>query len=153
MAGNIEAVQSCLISTEPSVIFATLADGATWPSWTPISSFRLDREAPGGGEGVGAVRAFNSGLTGSLEETLRCDEPDVFEYRLLKSKMLHVRDYTSKVSLTEQDGGTLVTWTGSFRPLFPGSGWLWRRIIGGFYQKSLVGLDAYLAGGASESAD
>ena len=84
---------------------------------------------------------------------MRCDEPDVFEYRLLKSKVLHVRDYTAKVALTEKDGGTLVTWTGSFRPLFPGSGWLWRRIIGDFYRKALAGLDTYLTVEVNQSKD
>ena len=153
MDGKIEAVQSRLISTEPTIIFATLADGSTWPSWAPLSSFRLESEAQGGGEGVGAVRAFNTGVTRSLEETVRCDEPDVFEYRLLKSKVVHVRDYTAKVSLTEKDGGTLVTWTGSFRPLFPGSGWLWRRIIGDFYRKALAGLDTYLTVEVNQSKD
>jgi len=139
---RIEVTQSALSTAEQANVFRLLIDGSTWPSWSPISSFRLAAESDDGAEGVGAVRVFKTGLLSSHEETVRIDAPNVFGYKLL-TRALHVRDYRAEVTLTPQSGGTSITWAGSFRPLFPGSGWIWKRIIERLYRQFSEGLAAH----------
>lgn len=91
------------------------------------------------------MRAFNSGIMRSLEQVVLVEHPTEFRYRLLSSRILHVREYEAAVRLTSESGGTRITWTGSFRPLFPLSGWLWKRIISGLYGQFVDGLAAYAA--------
>ena len=60
------------VNTEgpPAAVFALLADGSTWPRWSPIDAFEL--EAPGAGdpEGVGAIRVFTTGRHVSRERVV-----------------------------------------------------------------------------------
>jgi hypothetical protein len=41
----------------PEVVFGLLADGASWPLWSPIESFELERPGDPPPEGPGAVRS------------------------------------------------------------------------------------------------
>ena len=148
--GKISVEQSAFSSAAPADVFALLVDGASWPDWAPVKSFELVAESPAGGGGVGAVRAFNSGLARSIEEVTTAHPPEVFGYRLTSSKVLHVRDYEALVRLTPEEG-TLITWSGSFRPLFPLSGWIWKRIISNLYVQFASGL-AECARGAQQHA-
>ena len=43
-------------SASPEAVWALLADITTWSDWGSWDSTVLQREAPGGGENVGAVR-------------------------------------------------------------------------------------------------
>ena len=52
-------------TADPRSVFALLKDGASWPTWSPIGSFRLERQDPSGGEGVGAIRVFTTGAVHS----------------------------------------------------------------------------------------
>jgi Polyketide cyclase / dehydrase and lipid transport len=45
----------------PNAVFALLADGNTWPIWSPIESFELEREGNPPPEGPGAIRVFRRG--------------------------------------------------------------------------------------------
>src|SRR5690349_25077784 len=48
-------------TADPATVYALLRDGATWPTWSPIESFELERPGSDEAEGVGAVRLFRSG--------------------------------------------------------------------------------------------
>ena len=48
-------------SADPATVYALLRDGATWPSWSPIDAFELERLGESEREGVGAVRVLRSG--------------------------------------------------------------------------------------------
>src|SRR5262249_44655094 len=39
-------------SAPPGVVYDLLRDGATWPVWSPLGSFRLEREGRDGGESL-----------------------------------------------------------------------------------------------------
>ena len=140
MSGRVEVSRSAITTASQEAVFDLLADGSTWPKWSPINSFKLVVESPGGGEGVGAIRQFGTGLTGAQEEIVLLDSPTAFAYKLVKSKVLHVRDYRADVTLAPHAEGTTITWAGSFRPLFPGSGWIWKRVIDGLYRQFAEGL-------------
>src|SRR5215210_2273108 len=48
-------------SADPATVYALLRDGASWPSWSPIESFELERPGADEPEGVGAVRVLRAG--------------------------------------------------------------------------------------------
>ncbi len=46
---------------DPSAVYALLADGSTWPEWSPLGSFTLVEPGDDTPEGLGAVRLFTTG--------------------------------------------------------------------------------------------
>ncbi len=131
----------------PAAVYALLADGATWPQWSPIGSFDLIEPGDGSPEGVGAVRLFTTGRVKSREGVVERRPGEVFSY-VLESGVA-VRDYLAVVTLTPVDGGgTSIRWRSTFRPKVPGSGWIYRRQLGGFIGQTV----ARLAAAAAEHA-
>jgi hypothetical protein len=124
----------------PAEVWALLRDGATWPAWSPLDSFSLEREAPGGGDGLGAVRVFRTGRATSREEVVAFEPDRRLGYELLSG--LPLRDYRASVDLEESDGGTAIHWHSTFRAKLPGTGGLFRRFLGGFIQRCADGLAA-----------
>jgi len=55
MATPITVVARAWTAAAPLTVYDLVADGATWPSWTPIGSFRLEREGDAGGQTTGAI--------------------------------------------------------------------------------------------------
>lgn len=131
-------------SADPAAVYALLADGATWPAWSPIGSFALERPGPDGGEGVGAIRVFRTGRTTSREEIVELVPDQQLSYVLRSG--LAVRDYRADVELTPAaGGGTTIRWRSSFHPKVPGTGWLYRYALTRFITRCAEGLAA--AGG------
>ncbi len=122
----------------PAVVFGLVRDGSTWPLWSPIGSFRLAKEAPGGGEGVGAIRRFKTGIAGSTEEITEL-VPD----RRLADRQLTgvpIKDHVASVELEPARGGTTIVWNESFRTRWPGLPlflkWFIRRCANGLAAKA-----------------
>ncbi len=125
----------------PSAVYALLRDGASWPGWSPLDSFALERPGPGGGESLGAIRVFTTGRTTSREEIVVLEPDRTFGYALLSG--LPLREYRALVDLEARDGGTEIHWHSTFRAKFPGTGGLYRRFLGAFIQRCVDGLAAY----------
>jgi Polyketide cyclase / dehydrase and lipid transport len=125
-------------SADPMAVYALLADGSTWPEWSPIGAFQLLDPGQGSPEGLGAVRLFTTGRHRSRERVVACRPGESFSYVLEGG--LAVRDYRAVVTLTAVDGGTSVNWRSTFRAKVPGSGGLYRRQLGAFVQETLDGL-------------
>lgn len=129
----------------PSVVYALLRDGASWPRWSALGTFTLLKEAPDGGEGLGALRRFRTGRTTTCEEVVELVPDRRFSYALKSG--LPLRGYRADVDLTETEGGgTEIHWHSTFRPKVPGTGWFFRRVLGGFLARTVEGLVAYTAG-------
>src|ERR1700677_4821555 len=97
----------------PATVFALLADGSTWPTWSPIGSFELVRKGVGepemvGPEGVGAVRLFRTGRVRSRERVVTVTPNETFSYELISG--LAVRDYKAVVWLAPSGEGTTIRW-------------------------------------------
>ncbi len=123
----------------PSTVYALLRDGSTWPDWSPIESFELERVGDGEPEGVGAIRIFRRGRVTGRDEVAELVPDRRYSYRHLSG--LPVRDYHADVDLTPTaDGGTAIRWRSSFRPSVPGTGWIYRRGIGQMLRQCAVGL-------------
>jgi hypothetical protein len=127
-------------SADPSAVYALLADGSTWPEWSPIGSFTLLEPGDGAPEGLGAVRLFTTGRIESRERVVELRPGEAFSYVLEAG--LPLRDYTAVVTLTPTDGGTSINWRSTFRAKVLGSGWIFRRQLGTFIDETVAGLAA-----------
>jgi uncharacterized protein YndB with AHSA1/START domain len=128
-------------SAPPEAIFALLADGSTWPEWSPIDSFELVTPGDGTPEGEGAVRVFHTGKTHSRERVVTAKPDRIFSYELISG--LAVRDYKAVVTLMPAGAGTTIKWRSTFRAKVPGTGWIYQRQLGLFIGRTVNGLVAY----------
>ncbi len=131
-------VHSC---AEATAVYALLRDGASWPRWTPIGSFQLERAGEREPEGVGAIRIFRMGKVTGRDQVAELILDRRFSYLHLSG--LPVRDYRADVDLEPSGEGTRIRWRISFTPKVPGTGWLWRWAIERFVKQSARGLAAY----------
>jgi hypothetical protein len=125
-------------SAAADVVYALLRDGATWPRWTTIDSFELEREATDEPEGVGAVRVFRSGRYTIREQVLELVPARRFSYGVLSG--LPVRDYRADIDLAPSEGGTAIRWRTTFASTLPGMGWLIRRRFAALTERFAHGL-------------
>jgi hypothetical protein len=136
---------------DPASVYALLADGSTWPGWSPIDSFELLAPGEGTPEGLGAVRLFTTGRHKSRERVVACQPGKVFAYELEAG--LPLRGYKAVITLLPGGGGgagggggggggTTINWRSTFHAKVPGTGWLYRRELGTFIRKTVEGLAA-----------
>ena len=140
-------------SADPATVYALLRDGASWPSWSPIDAFELERRGETEPEGVGAVRLLRSGRVTGRDTIVELVRDRRLSYTHVSS--LPVRDYRGDIDLTAVAGGTEIRWATSFEPKYPGTGGLLRRGLDGFIGRCTDGLAARateLAGGAQRDA-
>lgn len=127
----------------PDVIFGLLTNGSSWPRWSPIESFELEREGTPPPEGPGAIRIFRRGRTTGRDQIV--DVVPDRRLRYVSLSGLPVRDYRAEVELQLAPGGTDIHWRASFLPKVPGTGWLLERGLRRFLCECVVGLAAHAA--------
>lgn len=112
----------------PERVFALLADVSTWSTWAAFDEAVLERPGRPEPDGVGAIRRFRTGRTRSLEEVVAFEPPRRLSYELRSG--LPLDGYHADVDLASlPDGGTEIHWHSSFRPRWPLTGWLYRRVL------------------------
>lgn len=126
---------------EATAVYALLRNGASWPRWTSIDSFRLERAGEREREGVGAIRIFRKGMVTGRDQVAEVIPNRRFSYLHLSG--LPVRDYRGDVDLEPAQEGTRIRWHISFTPKVPGTGWLCRWGIERFAKQAARGLAAY----------
>ena len=124
-------------------VFGLLADGASWPSWSPIESFELERAGTTAPEGSGAIRVFRRGRTTGRDEILEVIPNRRLSYASLSG--LPVRSYRAQVDLEAAETGTVIRWHSSFVPEVWGTGWILERGIRRFLEQCARGLAQYAA--------
>jgi len=122
----------------PATVFALLADGSTWPSWSPIDSFELLEQGDGMPEGLGALRQFTTGRHHSVERVVTVESNQVFSYTLVKG--MAIRDYQAVITLTPTGTGTSIHWRSTFKAKFPPAGPIFRSALGKFIGQTVKGL-------------
>jgi uncharacterized protein YndB with AHSA1/START domain len=133
-------------TAEPAAVYAALRDGATWPRWTPLGSFALERPGRDEPEGIGAVRVWRTGRRTLREEIVELVPDRRFSYTLLSG--LAIRDYRADVDIEpDGDGGCTIHWHSSFRPTVPGTGWMYRRALDSSTRSFAEGLARYAVTG------
>ena len=122
----------------PATVYALLRDGATWPTWSSLETFALERPGKDEPEGVGAVRVFTSGRVTGRDTIAELVPERRFAYT--HESNLPIRDYRADVELERTADGTRITWTSRFNPKIPGTGRLLRRGLDGFVAGLVNGL-------------
>jgi hypothetical protein len=130
-------------AARPDAVFALLVDGGTWPHWSPIESFELERAGEPPPEGVGAIRVFRRGRTTGRDQIVEIVPDRRFAYVSLSG--LPVRDYRAHVDLEPDDDGTTIRWQASFAPKVAGTGWLLERGLRRFLDQCAQGLAEHSA--------
>jgi len=144
---DVEAVSTA----GPATIYALLTDGTTWPRWSPIDSFELERPGDPPPEGVGAIRVLRLGRTTGRDEILELVPNQRIRYATLSG--VPVRDYLGTVELEPLgDGTTRIHWYSSFVPKVFGSGAIVERSIRRFLQRCATGLAEYTSDKPDTSA-
>jgi hypothetical protein len=124
-------------------IFRLLRDGSTWPRWTPIGSFSLERPGTDGLESVGAIRRFRTGAVTSREELLALEPDRSISYTALSG--LPIRNHRADVELTDRPAGTLITWREDFQAKIPGTAAFIHWFLRLFMQRCANGLARHAA--------
>lgn len=130
-------------SADPATVYALLRDGSTWPDWSSIDSFTLEKQGEGEPEGVGAVRIFRNGRITGRDEIVAFTKDRAFSYKHLNG--LPVRDYLGEVDLRPAGGGTTIHWRVSFSAKIPGTGWLLHKAFTRFVGQVVRGLASHAA--------
>jgi hypothetical protein len=139
--------KSARTAGDPNAVYELLADGSTWPTWSPLGSFELLAPGDGSPEGLGAVRLFTTGRHQSRERVVERSPGASFAYVLEAG--LALRDYKAVVTLVPNaDGGTTINWRSTFTAKIPGTGGLYRRQLGAFIEQCVQGLGDAAAGQA-----
>jgi hypothetical protein len=135
-------------SAPRSAVYRLLADGTSWPQWSPIDRVELERPGEPPPEGVGAIRVLHRGRTTGRDEILELAPDRRFAYATLSG--VPVREYVGEVDLeTDADGSTIIHWHSSFTPKIWGTGWLLDRGLSRFLGACARGLADYSASPAT----
>src|SRR2546423_4539117 len=127
----------------PDPVYGLLADGSTWPVWSPLDSFELAEHGSGAPEGLNAVRVFRTGRSTSVERLVELIPGRRLSYALLEG--LPLRDYRADIDLEPSNGGTMIRWHSTFEPKRRGTGWLYRFALAKFVRKCVKGVAAHAA--------
>ena len=95
------------------VVWPLVGEAARWKEWSFLTVSFLLREGSPTPDGVGALRRFAVGRTGSEEEVVAFEPPVHLAYEARRG--LPVR-------LEAQGEGTRVMWSGVLEPKWPGTG-------------------------------
>ena len=127
-------------SAPPERVFALLDDALSWKQWAKptIGRAEWEREGDPPPGGVGAIRKLGRWPIYGREEIVASEPPSHYAYTMLSGNP--VRNYRADITLVSDDaGGTRITWSATFDPLVPGTGRLlaavYRRLISGFARK------------------
>jgi len=138
---HIEVTQHS--AAPPAAVFALLVDGETWPRWSPIEAFELERTGDPPPEGAGAIRVFRRGRTTGRDEIVEVVPDRRLSYRSLSG--LPVRNYQAHVDLEADGDGTTIRWEAAFAPKVVGTGRLLERGLRRFLCECAAGLAAHAA--------
>jgi Polyketide cyclase / dehydrase and lipid transport len=120
-------------SASPAVVFAVLVDGPGWTRWTSLGHATYEVGGTPAPHGVGAIRLFGAGFGPKSREQVVEYEPDHHFAYISLSGPLPMKDYRADVRLSiDANGGTVISWKGSFQSAMPGMGWFISRMVNGF---------------------
>lgn len=108
------------IDAPVDVVWDVLTDHARYREWTPVPHSRLVTPGDDDPNGVDAVRFLGVGPVGAKERMLVFEPGSHLAYTVESG--LPVRCYRADARLTDGGGWTQLEYTGSLRPLVPGTG-------------------------------
>jgi hypothetical protein len=121
-------VRTTVRSAAPiEVVWPLIGEAARWKDWSWMTRSFLLRPGAPEPDGVGALRRFGVGPTGSREEVVVWEPPHHLGYIVVSG--LPVRRYRSDVALESDGTGTVISWRSGFDALIPGTGALIRLFL------------------------
>lgn len=91
--------------------------------------------------GAGFTRAVRSGNKTIIERLLSVDPLKSYTYTLAEGAPVK-EGYLGKLELTPEGDATKITWSGTFTPKLPGSGWLCTLVIKSIASKIVDSIEA-----------
>lgn len=135
-----------VVPAPPAAVWADLVDGGSWPSWSPLGRYELERSrtAPPDLAPLGEIRTFHTkqlvGESHAREEVVEVVPQRRLSYVLLDGMPLD--GYRADIDLTPVDGGTEIRWRSTFTARRTWMGPVYRRLLGVFIQRCADGLAA-----------
>ncbi len=116
-------------SAPVEAVWSLLGEARRWKEWSFLDRSDLLREGDPPPDGVGALRRFTRFGVGSTEEVVAWEPPHHLAYVIIKG--FPVRNYRADVRCRSAGASTVITWSGTFDPIVPGSGPVLRRVLMG----------------------
>ena len=116
-----------------SEVWSLVADADRWKDWSFLTRTFRQKDGTPDRNGVGALRRLAVGPFGSSEEVVEFEPPLHLGY--VARKGMPARGYRADIVLKADGSGTSITWTGSLRPLVPGTGGLALAYARGFVRR------------------
>ncbi len=135
---TVQVVES--VKADIKAVWDILGDFGGIKVGGPITAFEIT------GEGVGAVRTITMGGA-EVVERLEAYDPDGFSftYAIINEDCpLPVKNYSATVSITRDEGGCTVDWTGNFEA--KGDEEQAMNLVRGIYQNGIAGAKKALEG-------
>ncbi len=113
-----------------ATVWPLLGEAERWKEWSFLDRSDLETTGSPVPDGVGAIRRFTRFGVGSREEVVVYEPPHHLGYAVLSG--FPVRHYRSDIVLTPDgpnDGGTLISWAGTFEEKVPGTGRLMELVL------------------------
>ena len=117
MANHL-VVATAQSSAPRDVVWNVIAEVQYYSDWGIWSRAELEREGAPDRQGVGAIRKLTKSPVVSREEVIEFEPGERLVYRLLSG--LPVSDYIGAVSLSDDQGGTRITWRSQWTSRAPG---------------------------------
>lgn len=138
-------------NASPKDVWRLLADGASWPTWSPIGAYELEKPGHQEKDGLGSIRIFSTrrptGTARLREEVVEFEPERRFVYVVRSG--LPVREYVGTVELADNDGGTKIHWYSTFSAA-PVIGWLVHRSLRPVIAACATGLARHAQGPAAQ---
>jgi carbon monoxide dehydrogenase subunit G len=141
-------VAEATVRSEPSAVFAALADATAWPSWFP--GVRAAWYATPPPHGVGTIREANVSGTHWVERMIAWEEPSRWAWTVIAASVQFAVAQVESFELQPASGGTRVGWTIALEPRLLarlGQPFL-RRTTASLFARAMRNLDAHLGASA-----
>ncbi len=113
---------------DSDTVWQALTDHEGMPRWSPLKSVILKKEGRPERNGKGAVRVMKALGPPLIEEVVAWDPPTRYDYKLKEGAP--IRNHLGRVTVHPVGSHTDVTWDIEFDALVPGTGWLFRAVLG-----------------------
>jgi uncharacterized protein YndB with AHSA1/START domain len=130
------------IPAEPERVFEILSDHEGMVQWSGAREVVLRHPGDPPPNGLGAARVIRALGVAFEEEIVAYDPPKRMEYRVVAG--LPIREHHGEILVEPEGEASRVVWKVRFRPLIPGTGWLFRRLIHRNLDEALAGLARFL---------
>lgn len=115
-----------------------------------ISQVEVRNQGDPSNNNVGFTRAIKSGNRIVVEQLLFVDPMNRYTYTLTEGAPVK-EDYLGVVAFSEDCGSTKLTWSATFTPAIPGTGWICALVIKSAVKKIIDSIEAALVSSSVET--